>query len=162
MNKINKWLIGLIIIGSVAMLIFAYSLKSGIESTEDSIGLASRIYHMLIRYDPTNLKNLKEIELLLRKLAHFIEYLLYGTVVMIVLSVLVKKTSVLILLFSLFTYLVPIIDEFIIQATSPGRTPQLLDIGIDWFGITLALVIGLSYRLVYTYRDKKLNTARNN
>lgn len=78
------------------------------------------------------------LNLILRKLAHFLEYMLLGISVCVLINVVIKKyvRSALITFGGCTVF--ALIDEFR-QRFVPGRTPRLTDVGIDMFGAALGI-----------------------
>lgn len=143
-----QWIIGLSIIALLAGLIFKQSFSVGEVSSGSSMKIAKEIYKLLLEKSSINERSVLEIELVLRKFAHLLEYMLYGTIVYGIMMKLTHRKWLGLTLVLLMTYPLPYIDEFKIQVMTAGRTPQLLDVWIDWLGLSMAISIGIFYSLL--------------
>lgn len=111
----------------VILIIFAFSLQSGDDSTNQSGWIVQIVIHVFTFFHiPTTGYPLS---LIVRKTAHFSEYFVLG------LTSPKTKEELNIKNFHLLLYLIPIIDESI-QYFMPGRVMSPLDMSIDAFGYT--------------------------
>lgn len=121
------------------------------EAGRTSANLSTFIYDTILLARGNAERSIGDIELILRKLAHFIEYMVLGTVVLLMLVTNVKNRFLAFTLFILLTIPIPFIDEFIIQSMGLGRSSHLLDVLIDLLGIATSLVIGIIYVIVHKW-----------
>ena len=85
-------------------------------------------------------KVLKKIEHIIRKLAHFSLYAVIGFLLMSLMSTYKLKQKNRILVSCSIGLLYAISDE-IHQAFIPGRGPQIADVGIDFSGVVVGILI---------------------
>ena len=122
-----------ILLISWMIIIFCFSNQNGVKSQ----GLSDNIINRVIDISNSNMtkgdrkKIVSNVSFMVRKLAHFTEYLILGILIYLVLSVYgVSK----ILLFSiLFVFIYACSDE-IHQLFSFGRSAKVLDVFIDSIG----------------------------
>ncbi len=100
-------------------------------------------------------RSISDIELILRKLAHLLEYLALGTVTFGIVNRVITRRWIAFLCILLITLPIPFIDEFFIQARTLGRASQLLDVIIDIIGIAISIGIGLFYELLWHFHEGK-------
>ncbi len=142
-----------IIFGVIAVLItlfiFYNSAKPAAESSEMSVGIVEAIIdaaeNIGISLDSETLT------FIIRKLAHFAEYFLLGICSAKAISCFGHKKTFLAILFCLA---VSVCDEFVIQALTDGRSPEIRDCIIDLCGAT----VGTS--TVYFIKSKKKKKKR--
>lgn len=134
-----------------ALIVFSNSLRIGIDSKAQSLGLLA----MLTRWLPL-LKSFDRAVLhaLLRKLAHWTEYTILG--VLLARAFACKKDC------KLALFVAPLVTGFIlasideaIQLFTPGRSGKFTDVLIDTVGIVCGILI---YRL-WKKRHKKEENA---
>ena len=122
-NKIN-----LILVIIWMALIFVMSSFNSTESSNQSGFVVNLIINIF------NIKNLELLSLIIRKTAHFTEYLILGLLVSNLIKNYNKKTYIAILICILYA----ISDEFH-QFFVPGRSCQLMDMIIDSIGSILGI-----------------------
>ncbi|MDP3442243.1 MAG: VanZ family protein [Ignavibacteria bacterium] len=112
------------------LIIFSFSIQSGSISSLQSGFITSQISRFLLTLNIV--VEPKTLSFLIRKLAHFTEFFILGS--------LVRKSS-----FELnrkdilyFIFIIPVIDEFI-QYFVPERAMTLMDMGIDSIGILFGI-----------------------
>ncbi len=136
----NKYTYIIVIALAIAFVLFQSMLNADI-STGESQALAKTIYEYIINLSGHEERPIDQIEMILRKLAHFIEYFFMGTIVLIGVQHVVKHRWLFILLVVVLTIPIPFIDELYVQAMTEGRSPHYLDIGIDLLGIMMSYVV---------------------
>lgn len=150
MTKKSRYIrIAVFAILAVALIcfIFSHSAKPATESAEDSIGFVDSFGGFGLDIDIITLTNV------VRKLAHFAEYFALGAVGAGLLDCFNRK---LIYASPIFALIVALIDEFAIQAATPGRSPEWRDIGIDLAGALCAMIAAdLILRLLRRKKEKK-------
>ncbi len=130
--------------------IFARSLKSGAESSQESgaaLALVDRVLAFLgVAWRPS--------ELLLRKLGHFSEYFVLGALAYPSVKLFTRRFS------WLWTWgyalAVALLDEFLMQNLSVGRGPSMLDVLIDASGAALSLLLLLCLSWLWKKRKNKV------
>lgn len=137
------------------IVIFVFSQESGIKSTDRSIEIASTIVNDYNTNGENNIKDeqtniIKKYELVIRKGAHLLEYIILGILMIIVVKDYKKLTIKVCLLVLLGSFLYACSDE-IHQYFVPGRDSSYIDILID----TVGSFIGISiYYLIYINKEK--------
>ena len=130
--------------------IFARSLKSGVESSQESgaaMALVDRVLAFLgVAWRPS--------ELLLRKLGHFSEYFVLGALAYPSAKPWAPRRPGLWTLG--YALLVALLDEFLMQNLSPGRGPSILDVFIDLSGAAVALLLLLGISWLWEKRKNKV------
>lgn len=114
-------------------VIFCFSNQNGVKSQ----GLSDNLINKVIDISNNNMsksnrrKIISNVSFLIRKLAHFTEYLILGILIYLVISVYGLKK---VILFSiLFIFIYACSDE-IHQLFSDGRSAKVLDVFIDTIG----------------------------
>lgn len=135
----KKQKLNLILVIIWMTIIFIMSSFNSIESSNQSnfiVDVIANIFHIT---------NINILSIIIRKLAHYTEYLILGILVMN----LNNKKSKSIYLSIIICLLYAISDEFH-QSFVPGRSCQLYDVAIDFFGSLTGIFI---YKLI----NKKIN-----
>ena len=115
--------------------IFAQSAKNGVESTEDTNKIMRLIENIAERMGLD-----AEISAhVLRKLAHFGEYMILGLLAAGVAGIL-GKTFLYPCAWG-YTIAVALVDEFVIQRMTEGRGPSIKDVGIDAAGALVGILL---------------------
>lgn len=136
-----------------ALLIFAFSAQNGEESSETS----GKVVTLVIRAIQPDYGNLPirdqiafrdRVSFIIRKLAHFSEYAVLGLLLCGMYASFGKKK----LSLGLFSFLTgaayAATDEFH-QMFSVGRSPQIIDVGIDSAGVLCGCLIFFAGNLLY-------------
>jgi len=122
-----------------------YSLYQSSLQSEAVLQLINRIFSVLGI-------GITFTQVLVRKLAHFIEYLVFGVFLTAVLPVFGKRWNQF-FFFELFLFLaVPVLDETI-QLFSQGRTSSVIDVLIDFGGCMAGM--GLCRLALFLFHPKK-------
>lgn len=140
MKNIVKLGPSIVIIIMILAMIFGFSTQTGDESSDISQKITQIVQDRITQYHGEPERSDHEVELIVRKFAHFLEYFFYGVAVLMIMRNLLKKFYFWLPLSLLMTIPIPFIDEFVIQVQSPGRTPMLMDVGIDLLGVGVALI----------------------
>lgn len=120
-------------------VIFSFSIQSGSISSLQSGLITHYILNFLNSIDIQI--EIKLLSLIIRKLAHFTEFFILGSLIKQS-SLDLKRNDIL-----LFIFIIPLLDEFI-QSFIPDRAMSLIDMGIDSLGISLGIsLIALFYWL---------------
>jgi len=118
-------------------MIFAQSAKNGAESTDDTNKIMRLIENIAERLGLD-----AEISAhVLRKLAHFGEYMILGLLTAGVAGILGKP-----LVYPCawgYTIAVALVDEFVVQRMTEGRGPSIKDVGIDAAGALVGVLLVL-------------------
>ena len=155
LRKIIKIILLIIWMG----VIFGFSSDSGVESKKKSTDVIVKTHEVLTKQELTKEQKNVLVEKTVypvRKFAHFFEYLIFGILVISLVSeytVLNKKAIIICLIIYL---LYPITDE-IHQMFSDERTPKILDILVDASGAIIGAHIYLTYRDIL----RRIKDARN-
>ncbi|NLO40098.1 MAG: VanZ family protein [Ruminiclostridium sp.] len=128
-----------ILILIMVILILGLSFFDSSSSNVPSIKLASIITKVLHRLGEDG-NSVSTINLILRKLAHFMEYLVLTILLSIGFLNTVKKQGYAFLFSAITAGFVSLIDEIFIQSFS-GRNSNLFDIFVDFMGIGAGLII---------------------
>lgn len=122
-------------------LIFIMSSFNATESSNQSNFIVNILSNIL------NINNIKLLSLIIRKLAHFTEYFILGTLVYNAINNYNKKKYVAIIICILYA-----ISDEIHQIYVPGRSCQILDILIDSIGSINGIYITI---LINKYISKR-------
>lgn len=127
------------------IVIFSLSNDSGLKST----GKSDQVVHIVKNI--INIQNEDSLTLIIRKLAHFTEYLILGLLIINVLKDYSKITIKLVLFSILLALIYALSDEFH-QLFIKSRNGNILDVLIDILGSTIGISI---YFLKYKIAIKK-------
>lgn len=126
----GKKLFNIIILILWMILIFTMSSFNAAESGEQSGMIVNFINHII------HVDNIKLLSLIIRKLAHFTEYLILGILVANVFYKCNKR-----LLLTIIICIIYAVSDEIHQIFVPGRSCQLLDVIIDSLGSITGIFI---------------------
>jgi VanZ family protein len=142
------------------MVIFSFSQQSGKESAELSGEITEEVVHLIVEnYDqlsPEQQIDAKEqISFVVRKLAHFTEYLILGLLLFqLVRTYTIKRSKEALISWGVGT-LYAASDE-LHQMFSDGRSPQVRDVCIDSAGVLTGVLVTLLFLYFYERAiDKK-------
>lgn len=138
----NRKVVAWTLLGMWALLIFFFSSQVSSDSADLSSGVMNFINEIL----PFEL-NL----IVVRKIAHFTEFLILGGLVLNVFSCYQKITARNMIQTSIICFLYACSDE-IHQAFVPGRGPGIIDVGIDTLGSMVGILI---YKELLKHKNKK-------
>ena len=153
-NILRAILIALLI--TQMWVIFGFSGQNGEES-----GSISRKITETVTQNIGSIQNLEKeekervlgkIEHIIRKLAHFSLYAIIGILLMSLMSTYKLKQKNRILVSGSIGLLYAISDE-VHQAFIPGRGPQIGDVGIDFAGVIIGILI--MFIIIHFYLGKK-------
>ncbi len=125
----------------ITMFIFHNSMQNAVDSTASSdiiIGIFGKILN-LFKINTTR----DQLVTPIRKLAHILEFLIQAVFIAKCFCGKYRKRIVYILFFGLLTACV---DEFI-QSFSYGRSAEVLDVFIDFFGTNMGMIIGGAFHM---------------
>jgi hypothetical protein len=160
-NNIKRWLFGVIII----MILLAsigltrlFSEQNGSQSDGESRGIANSFMESLIDYGyPINRNDVfwkLTANMIVRKAAHFLEYLLMGLLLSMVLNILTKKLWLSSLIAMSVCIILAYLDEYRQQFVI-GRHSTWFDVRIDSYGAITGIVLTTIFFIIY-YKIKKL------
>lgn len=164
-RRINPWLLTARILFPVALIatvafIFSNSMAVAEVSNQASGGVREWLRAVLGRIGLQGAANLLT-DHLVRKLAHFAEYMLLGFWLMLCLRVYTRRFIRHISWPVLFGLLTALADETI-QLFSEGRSGQISDVWLDFGGMLAGLLCGLfllclcrMIHILFQYRDKE-------
>ncbi len=163
-GRVSPWLIaGRIIFtfGLIACIVFIFSnsMKVGNVSEAASGRVLTFVKKVLLHLGMPGMANRVTMHIV-RKLAHFCEYMLEGFLLMLCLRVytrhFVKHMS-----WPILAGLLTALTDETIQIFSPGRSSQVTDVWIDFGGVMTGLLVGLFVlalcrmcRLLYIHRNE--------
>lgn len=163
-NSVSPWLIvGRVIFtfGLIACIVFIFSnsMKVGNVSEAASGRVLALVQKVLTRLGMPGVASHVTMHLI-RKLAHFCEYMLEGFLLMLCLRVytrhFVKHMS-----WPILGGLLTALTDETIQLFSPGRSSQVMDVWIDFAGVMTGLLVGMFVlalfrmcRLLYIHRNE--------
>lgn len=129
-------------------VIFSFSSDSGTESKKKSETVIVKTHEVITHEELTTQQKDVLVEKTVypvRKLAHFLEYLVFGILVISLVSeyIVLNKKAIYICLLIYLLY--PLTDEFH-QFFSDERTPKLVDIFVDMAGSIVGAHIYLTYK----------------
>ncbi len=126
------------------VIIFTMSSFNSIESVNQSNYIVNIISNVL------NINNIELLNLIIRKLAHYIEYLILG---ILVINMFIKNNIPQSYLISIIFCVIYAISDEIHQFLIPGRACQIKDILIDSIGSITGIYL---YKLI-SKRKKSIN-----
>lgn len=126
------------------IIIFTMSSFNSIESANQSNYIVNIISNVL------NINNIELLNLIIRKLAHYIEYLILG---ILVINMFIKNNIPQSYLISIIFCIIYAISDEIHQLFVPGRACQIKDILIDSIGSITGIYL---YKLI-SKRKKSIN-----
>lgn len=117
------------------MVIFSFSLQNGEESSQVSEGFITRVLGALL---PPNFAYMEQLEFLVRKLAHFMEYLVLG----VLMTMTFKQTNLSKreMIGWVICVMIASCDETI-QLFSGGRSGKIADVILDSVGALVGVGI---------------------
>lgn len=134
-----------IVIGFLVILFIGFTLTMPDFYGNDSYaktGDLVQLFHDTMKANGHPVYDVVRLNFLIRKLAHFSMYCLITTTSISLFKMWTKRWWKAMLLGPLVTLAIAICDERI-QMTMPGRTGQLMDVIIDFIGITFGALIML-------------------
>lgn len=157
-NKIKKeheieiaLVVLMILTGLMILFIFSRSLAPADESSQQSNFVMEYINRFLALFG----MNVQVAELFIRKAAHFTEFFAFGILLSSTVARFeggIKKNAFSILFFLLF---VPVLDESL-QYLSPGRSPEIKDVLLDFSGCLTGFALVCVMRTILHKRKKKI------
>lgn len=141
-KRIIMGIFSLILFLSVFFLIWAFTSQSGTESNIKSKVIAKMIENVTSMFFKVNHNDYfwkTTLNLILRKVGHFLEYMLLGMTFCAFLNALLLKIKTPALMSMVFCLTVAVMDEFR-QIFVSGRTPRLFDISVDTCGALLGIL----------------------
>lgn len=156
MIKTNKKNITLTILALLVILLTVFiwcnSAMTGEDSGDISEGITAFVYKTINSFTEITFDGLHH---LIRKTAHFTEFMILGMLYCIIKSILDTKPLSLSLFFPLFCTLVTgVIDEFI-QSFIDGRGSAVSDVLLDFSGAVTGIAIITAISLIKFSREKK-------
>jgi VanZ family protein len=159
---ITRWFWGIIIL---LILMFFIGLtryfteQNGTVSNTESRGGAAFIENLValefpVNHDDTFWK--VTVNLLLRKAAHFTEYMLVGIFLSILLNILTRKVWLSFLISGFVCFVLAYLDE-LRQEFIAGRTPAWFDVKVDTYGALLGIILTSIFFISY-FKIKKLKS----
>lgn len=146
-HKTDPWLIAFRVVFTAALLaciafIFGNSLQDGVASSAQSRAVMQAINALLGRLHLGPLS-----EHIIRKLAHFSEYMLEGFLLMLCLRVYTRR-FVRHISWPLLGGMTTALADETLQRFSAGRSPQVTDVWIDMAGVVSGLLVALVLLLI--------------
>lgn len=145
-----------VLLCSIVIMSWHFSEQSGYTSNNLSAKVAKSIENSIADNFITNRNDTfwkVTLNLIVRKAAHFLEYMLIGATICLLLNILIKKVwlslAISIITCPIFAY----IDEYR-QKFSYGRSPRWTDVKIDTSGALLGILIITIVFLVFRYVQK--------
>lgn len=133
----RKFLAMLLVLSLMGAVLY-FSSQSGGDSNELSRKVAQRIVQVMeAQGDKT--QSLDKVNLIVRKLAHFSEYLLLGVLLAVALTHLLGRAWLAVPLAGLLGVGFAYCDEWV-QSGTPGRTQSIFDVMVDSAGLAVGLV----------------------
>lgn len=133
-----KKIISIILVILWMILIFSMSSFNGISSNNQSGFIVNIISDIL------NINNIEKLSFIIRKLAHFTEYLMLGILVSNMIKQYNKKWYITIIICILYA-----ISDEIHQILTPGRTFKIFDIVVDSIGSITGLILFNIKNIIY-------------
>lgn len=154
----------IILLAGTFYMIFGFSSQNSEESTGVSMSVSEAIINLTNKGENADIKYqlAKNIEPIIRKLAHFSVYTLVGFLIMSLVSTynLALKKRIIITIVSGFIYACS--DE-IHQLFVNGRSGEIRDVLIDTSGVLLGTLISIGIvKLIKKHTDKKQKQEKTN
>lgn len=147
---------GILFLASIIIFIWYMSSQTGDTSFSESGKIAKFIEKIITKEFTVDKKDYfwkVTLNLLVRKVAHFIVYIAVGAIVCLVLNILTGRTM-LSLVISPFTCLVvSSMDEYH-QMFVPGRTMRLFDVAVDNVGAILGILAVTLFFYTFRYIER--------
>lgn len=131
--------------------IWIHSLASADESAEESTNVLNFLNALLskLRFDA------ELTDFIVRKLAHFLEFTAFGALMSAIYISYTNKLAKNIPTMLFILLAVPVVDETL-QYFSPGRSPQVNDVLLDFSGCITGLIFtGLVFTIIKFFSKKK-------
>ena len=141
-----------ILILLMLVLIFGSSSVNGLDSYSAS-GIIAQVVKKLMAFMGDDNYTVSTIDIIIRKLAHFIEYLMLTVLLSIGFSNVMRNKWLSLLLSGFIGFTVSLLDEGFIQAAS-NRNSSIFDVFIDLSGIVTGMIVLVLF-FVLTVRLKK-------
>ncbi len=147
----NKKLFHSILVIVWMLVIFNFSSQNGTKSTKTSDVVTSMVVNVTTSVTNKDIpreevkKKVEDSTFLVRKTAHFTEYLILGILVLQLLSDYTKINKRMLIVSLIICYLYAVSDE-VHQIFIPGRTAKVLDTFIDGAGSLVGIVIYSIYQ----------------
>lgn len=137
MKKYFKFIFLILWIG----IIIAFSSQVATDSRKLSRGVTVRIVEVIKRVRPNTEINVYLLNRKIRKFAHFINYMILGIIITLVLKKKELGNKKIFLFSLLFCIIIASLDEYY-QSFIPGRGARLKDVFIDSFGALVGIGLG--------------------
>lgn len=137
MKKYFKFIFLILWIG----IIFAFSSQVATDSRKLSRGVTVRIVEVIKKVRPNTEINVYLLNRKIRKFAHFINYMILGIIITLVLKKKELGNKKIFLFSLLFCIIIASLDEYY-QSFIPGRGARLKDVFIDSFGALVGIGLG--------------------
>lgn len=143
--KKNKRLYNSILVVIWMIVIFCFSAQTGVKSTKTSNVVTSMVVNVTTNVSKQEItreeakKRVEDSTFLIRKLAHFTEYLILGILIIRLLRTYGKLNVRMIITAIIICFLYAASDE-IHQIFVPGRTAKVLDTLIDTSGASIGII----------------------
>ena len=140
----NKRKVLIIILSWLMVLITCFIIvRFSLENKEKSTNSSNQIVNSIIKDEnKISQENLENIQGFIRKLAHFGVYMLLGFSSTNAFITTFKLRLIFNQLLScLFALSFSFFDEFVVQKISDGRAPLFTDVLIDYFGLSIGIVL---------------------
>lgn len=137
MKKYFKFIFLILWIG----IIFAFSSQVATDSRKLSRGVTVRIVEVIKKVRPNTEINVYLLNRKIRKFAHFINYMIPGIIITLVLKKKELGNKKKFLFSLLFCIIIASLDEYY-QSFIPGRGARLKDVFIDSFGALVGIGLG--------------------
>lgn len=131
-------ILAMILVLSLMGTVLYFSSQNGGDSNDLSRKVAKWIVSTMELKADTS-QSLVTVNLIVRKLAHFSEYLLMGVLLAVAFANLLGKTWLAVPLAGFVGVAFAFCDEWV-QSGSPGRTQSILDVMVDSAGVCVGLV----------------------
>lgn len=143
-NKTIKVIIDIILVVLTMLMIFSFSASDGVKSEETSKRTARDIITIVYKDKQEAANKFVDNHLMvIRKIAHMIEFALLGFLVLKLLKDLKETFNYKLVLFALgFSYIYAVFDE-VHQLAINGRNSSILDTLIDAVGAVIGILINI-------------------
>lgn len=151
-----------IMIVATFFIIFNFSSQDGKKSTGVSYNVTTTIVKTVVKDKNVVEKLVKEIEPVMRKIAHFTIYMVVGFALMGLFCTF-NLSNMSKIAYSLLIGIVYASSDEIHQIFTPDRGPSVLDVGIDTMGVVTGILIMIMFAMItQKCTSFDLKTIKNN
>lgn len=153
-ERMKRWVVRIIVFAVLVGLIMMarhFTGQTGQESNAESRAIAKYLEDSVAEHFPINRKDVfwtMTINLLLRKAAHFTQFMLIGAALCTLVNVLTRRVWVAFAVSAVGSFALAYLDEYR-QNFVDDRNPQWLDVRIDSYGALTGIILTSLFFFAY-------------